>query len=132
MLIYCDTSILIYWLDHVGPFHLRAANRMLALQAAGDSIAISDLTRLECKVGALKRRDTVVLATFDKFFARPDVSIVPLPPAAFDLAANLRADLNLKTPDALHIAGAIQAGCDRFLTSDHRLNRCTKITIEVL
>lgn len=56
MLIYCDSNILIYWLDLVGPFQLRARNRMLAFQASGDRAGISDLTRLECRVGALKRR----------------------------------------------------------------------------
>jgi predicted nucleic acid-binding protein len=78
MVVYCDSVILIYWLDQMGPFHLRAENRMQVLQAAGDGIAISDLTRLECRVGALKRKDAVALASFHKFFARPEVRIVPL------------------------------------------------------
>jgi predicted nucleic acid-binding protein len=47
-------------------------------------------------------------------------------------AAQLRADLNLKTPDALHLAAAIEAGCDRVLTNDNRLSKCTDIPVEVL
>jgi predicted nucleic acid-binding protein len=132
MLIYCDSGILIYWLDQVGPFHLRAETRMLALLAAGDRVAISDLTRLECRVGALKRKDTAIVAAFDAFFARPEVQLLPLTATVFDRAAQMRADLNLKTPDALHLAAAIEGGCDRFLTNDTRLCRCTDITIEVL
>ena len=132
MLIYCDSVILIYWMDQVGPFHLRAHNRMLALQASGDWVAISDLTRLECRVGALKRRDAVILATFDNFFARSDVHKLPLPTAVFDRATQLRADLGFKTPDALHLAAAIEGACDRFLTNDARLSRCTDIAVEVL
>ena len=132
MLIYCDSGILIYWLDQVGPFHLRAESRMLALHNAGDHVAVSDLTRLECRVGALKRRDAAVLKVFDDFFARSDVQLVPMTAAVFDRAAQLRADLNVKTPDALHLAAAIEAGCDCFLSNDHRLSKCTAITIEVL
>lgn len=132
MVVYCDSVILIYWLDQIGPFHLRAENRMQILQAAGDEIAMSDLTRLECRVGALKRKDAVALAAFDKFFARAEVRIVPLTASVFDRAADLRADLGFKTPDALHLAAAIEAGCDRFLTNDSRLSKCTSITIEVL
>jgi uncharacterized protein len=132
MLIYCDSVILIYLLDQVGPFHLRARNRLVALQAAGDRLAISDLTRLECRVGALKRRDARALAVIDGFFVQPDVQLVPLTAVVFDRAARLRADLNFKTPDALHLAAAIEAGCDRFLTDDVRLARCTDITVEVL
>lgn len=132
MLIYCDSVILIYWMDQIGPFHLRAHNRILALQASGDRVAVSDLTRLECRVGALRRRDAITLAAFDNFFARADVHKLPLPTAAFDRATQLRADLGFKTADALHLAAAIEGGCDRFLTNDLRLNRCTDITVEVL
>jgi hypothetical protein len=44
MLVYCDSVILIYWLDDTGPFHLRAEGRRVAFQAAGDRVAISDLS----------------------------------------------------------------------------------------
>jgi uncharacterized protein len=132
VLIYCDSGILIYWLDQVGPFHLRAEAHMQALLAAGDRIAVSDLTRLECLVGALKRKNAAILAVFDAFFARPEVQILPLTAAVFDRAAQMRADLNFKTPDTLHLAAAIEGGCDRFLTNDARLSRCSDIVIEVL
>jgi predicted nucleic acid-binding protein len=132
MLIYCDSAILIYWLDQVGPFHLRAERRMQALLSASDRMAISDLTRLECRVGAMKRRDAAAVAAFDAFFARPDVVLVPLTAAVFDRATQLRVDHNFKTPDALHLAAAIEGCCDCFLTNDTRLNRCTDITVEVL
>jgi predicted nucleic acid-binding protein len=132
MLVYSDSVILIYWLDQVGPLHLRAENRMLALLVAGDRIAVSDLTRLECRVGPLKRRDPAILSVFDAFFARPEVQVVSLGRPVFDRAAQLRADHGFKTPDALHLAAAVEAGCDRFLTNDTRLARCPDIAVEVL
>jgi len=132
MVIYCDSVILIYWLDQVGPFHIRAESRIQTLQLGGDQMAVSDLTRLECRVGALRRNDASSLATFDQFFARPDVVCVPLTAVVFDRAAQLRADLGFKTPDALHLAGAIEFGCGTFLTNDTRLTRCADIPIEVL
>ncbi len=54
MLIYCDSMILIYLLDSVGPFNVRAAARMAALRAAGDVAVFSDLTRLECRIKPIK------------------------------------------------------------------------------
>lgn len=36
------------------------------------------------------------------------------------LAADLRRTYRLKTPDALHLASAIAAGADRFVTGNHR------------
>jgi predicted nucleic acid-binding protein len=48
------------------------------------------------------------------------------------LAAELRAGYNLRTPDALHLATAIDTGCDAFLTNDLGLKRVTEIPILVL
>jgi predicted nucleic acid-binding protein len=47
-------------------------------------------------------------------------------------AAELRATYNLKTPDALHVASAIVAGCDAFLTNDSGIKRVTEINILIL
>ena len=61
MMIYFDSVILIYFLDHVGPFQARAAHRLAALRTAGDRIAVSDLIRLECRVVPLRLHDSVKL-----------------------------------------------------------------------
>ncbi|MGF1503674.1 MAG: type II toxin-antitoxin system VapC family toxin [Anaerolineae bacterium] len=47
-------------------------------------------------------------------------------------AAELRAHYNLRTPDARHIATAISAGCDAFLTNDKARRGVTGITALVL
>lgn len=47
-------------------------------------------------------------------------------------ATDLRAHLNLRTPDALHPAAAIVGGCDVFLTNDRALERCTDIRVTTL
>ena len=131
MVIYFDSVIVIYLLDHIGSFQVRADARLKALEAAGDQVAVSDLTRLECRVKPMARGDKVKLAAFDAFFARPDVRLAPLPTAVYDRATALRAAHNFKLADSLHLAAAIEACCDRFLTNDARLSRCTDIPIEV-
>jgi len=52
--------------------------------------------------------------------------------AIAEQAAHLRARYNLRTPDALHIATAITAGCDAFLTNDRALRRADVIRVLVL
>jgi predicted nucleic acid-binding protein len=47
-------------------------------------------------------------------------------------AARLRATHRLKTPDALQVAVASQAGCEAFLTNDRALRRVTEINVLVL
>jgi len=49
-----------------------------------------------------------------------------------DIAADLRARYNLRTPDAIQIATALEAGCEAFLTNDRRLQRVTELRILVL
>jgi predicted nucleic acid-binding protein len=132
MVIYCDSVILMYYFDYSGPFNVRAANRLAALAAASDQLAVSDLVRLECRVKPVKDGDATKLATYDAFFARPDVRLVPITSATFDRATLLRAKHNFKLADSLHLAAAIEASCDRFLTNDARLSRCKDISIEVL
>ena len=121
MLIYCDSVILIYLLDHVGPFQVRAVARLAALRAANDQIAFSDLSQLECRVGPLRGRDAAMVLIFDQFFARPDVRLVPLATAVYDRATAIRATHGFKTLDALHLAAAVEAGCGSFRTNDTRL-----------
>src|SRR5262245_61691517 len=104
MLIYCDSVILIYFLDSVGPFNVRAVARMAAMRAANDVAAFSDLTRLECRVKPMKLGATKILADFDAFFARPDVRLIPITTAVFDRATAIRAKHNFKLADSLHLA----------------------------
>jgi uncharacterized protein len=132
MLVYCDSMILIYYLDHIGPFQDRVASRLASLRAAGDQIVVSDLTRLECRVMPIRLGDTFVLAKYDNFFALPDVRYVPLTTAVFDRATDLRATRQFRTADALHLAAAIEARCDVFLTNDIRIGNVSGITVEVL
>lgn len=132
MLIYCDSVILIYFLDSIGPFNVRAAARMAAIQAAGDTAAFSDLTRLECRVKPLKLAAATTLADFDAFFARPDVRFIPITTAVFDRATLIRATHSFKLADSLHLAAAVEAGCDSFLTNETRLSAFTDIPVEVL
>lgn len=62
----------------------------------------------------------------------PSYRFVPLNKAVFDLATELRAQHGLKTPDALHLAAAISAGCDEFWTNDLRLTQAAQGRIRTI
>jgi predicted nucleic acid-binding protein len=55
-----------------------------------------------------------------------------LPGSVFDRATFIRATHGFKTADALHLAAAIEGGCQRFLTSDSRLGGFPGRTVEIL
>lgn len=132
MRIYCDSVILIYFFDHTGPFNIRAAQRFAQLLVAEDRIAISDLVRLEYRVKPLKEGETIRLIEFDRFCSRSDVELVVISSAVFERATEIRAAFNFRLGDSLHLAAAVEAGCDRFLTNDTRLSAFTDIDVEVL
>src|SRR5262245_23283764 len=60
------------------PFQARARARLATLAAAGDRAAVSDLTRLECRVKPLRLGDPPLLADYETFFAVPDLVWLPL------------------------------------------------------
>ncbi len=49
-----------------------------------------------------------------------------------ETAAELRAKYNLRTPDALQIATAIENGCDTFLCNDKKLKQVTELKVLIL
>lgn len=99
---------------------------------ARDEVVVSDLVRMECRVGPLRSGDALRLAKFDGFFARPDVRIAPMTPAVFDRATEIRARHGFKTPDSIHLAAAVESGCDCFLTHDSRLSTFPDLVVEIL
>lgn len=132
MLDYIDSAILIYYYDHVGPHQTRASRWIASFLAAGDIFAVSDLVRMECRVMPLRSGDSASMAAFDRFFSDPGVRTIPVTAAIFDRAAEIRAHYGFKTPDSIHLAIAVESGCDRFLTNDLRLTRFTGIAVEIL
>jgi predicted nucleic acid-binding protein len=47
-------------------------------------------------------------------------------------ATDLRARYGFKTPDAIHLATAIEEHVDLFLTGDTALARCREVQVEVI
>ena len=91
----------------------------------------SRLTRLECRSKPLRAGDVATLAQFDVFFAGLELVLVDVSAAVIERATDLRAQYNLKTPDALHDATAVEFGATVFLSGDRGLARCVEVPVEV-
>jgi predicted nucleic acid-binding protein len=59
-------------------------------------------------------------------------SVLPITVEIAELAADLRARYNLRTPDALQVATALAHRCEAFLTNDARLKRVAEIRVLTL
>lgn len=75
---------------------------------------------------ALKRRYVDILQNSPNFFTKFINSSVA------ETAAELRAKYNLRTPDALQIATALENNCDAFLCNDNALKRVSELRNLVL
>jgi predicted nucleic acid-binding protein len=123
MRLYLDTSMVIHLVERCVPEQEAILIAALNKRAARKPLMCwTDLTRLECRVKPLRAHDQELLSCYEAFFSQPAAYHVSLDETTFDLATELRARHRLKTPDALHLAAAIEAGCDEFWTNDHRLD----------
>jgi uncharacterized protein len=132
MLIALDSNCIIYLVQHDPVWGVKVESQLIAGVAAGDSFAASHLTRAECLVGPFRTGNAAVLADFTNFFSSPGLRLLQITPDVCEQAARIRAQHNFKLPDALNLAAALQHGCDKYLSNDARLTRCTSIAVEVL
>ena len=130
MRLYLDAVVIIYAVERIEPWAELVAARMTGEQITS---LTSELSCLECKVRPLRLNQEDVIVGFEAFFAEGVSELLPVSREVLERAAALRAQHHfLKTPDAIHLAAAIEGKCDVFLTNDHRLDRFTEITVEVL
>jgi len=104
--------------------------QILKQQLVKHSIYSSELARLESRVLPIRNDNQDSLQKFDRFFAACEM--IALNRAVFEQATRLRAKNQLKTPDALHLAAAVYAGCDQLWTNDQQLKSTASQLLNVV
>ena len=102
------------------------------IKQAGVALVSSHLALMECLILPLRQGQTGLVQDYDDFFAGQLTELVAYTEPIFRHAADIRAAHNFRTPDALHLAAALTAACDVFLTNDAQLKRFSQITVEVV
>jgi uncharacterized protein len=143
VLYYLDTVIVIYAVEGNPADQQRALNHLTALEQAGHRFAISELTRTGCLVPVFGLGDGQRLSDFFRFFHGPNLRTLGLTAAMHARASAIRGGHTYPAippnppkryglADALHLAAAIELGCDVFLTNDNQLANFPDITVEEL
>jgi predicted nucleic acid-binding protein len=70
-----------------------------------------------------------LLARYDAEFAQ--TRLIQVSESILEGATELRARYGFRSPDAIHLATAIDAGAAAFLTGDAQLARCGEIKVDV-
>ena len=58
--------------------------------------------------------------------------MLPLDAKVADVASGLRAEYNIKTPDAIQVASAMLAGAKAFITNEPSLRRIDKLDVIIM
>jgi predicted nucleic acid-binding protein len=126
---YLDSVLVIYLIEQNPAFAPAVESWLLGHPC---DVVSSELVRLECLVVPTRNGDAARVADFESFFQTRVAEMVPLGRAVFDRAIGIRANHRFKTPDALNLAAAVEAGCDVYVTNDLQLRRFTDIAVEVI
>ena len=132
MLVYLDTNVVIYLVERPADLGGLAWARIAELRSGGHTLVVTHLVRMEARVGPMRQADGTSLAQFDAFFRGSEVKVLDVTASMFDRAAEIRAGHRFNTPDSIHLAAAIVAGCEVFLTNDTRLQGFEGLKVEVL
>jgi predicted nucleic acid-binding protein len=129
--VYLDANAFIYGIERVAPYYplirpvwQASARRALTTRA-------SELLIVESLTGPLKRAEPKLVGLYERVLGQ-EVELFPVTAAVLRSAAALRAAHGMKTPDAIHAATALAAGCDLFLTNDDVFKRVSGLPVVVL
>ncbi len=121
-MVFLDASAIIYLLEGDRTVQTAVRDTLDTLRpATGETptLAVSALSRLECRVRPLRDGDEALIDRYDAFFADPGLMVIALDTAVLDCAAELRARHRLRTPDAIQAASLLVADADgAFVTGD--------------
>lgn len=130
--VYLDTAPIIYSVEKNPDFYSLMVPLWQAAQANQFELVSSSLTLLETLVVPIKQNDTVLVHAYERILTAADTRLIPISLNILREAARLRAQANLKTPDAIHAATALSAGCIQFITNDPVFRRVSGLTVIVL
>ena len=133
MRLYLDASAIIYAIEGASAVKQASLDQLRAVQSSPTGIALTSvLSKLECRTKPLAQNNSSLLLEYDRFFLSPSLQTLDILPQTVEQATILRARYRLKSMDALHIATALEAQCDIFLTGDVALARCQELKIILL
>jgi predicted nucleic acid-binding protein len=131
-LVYVDTVVVIYSIEKFPDYFSLLEPLWQKLQAGKVRVITSEITLLEALVMPIRRSDTGMIRQYERLLLSSEISLIPVTQAILRGAANLRAQTNLKTPDAIHAATALNMGCTLFLTNDSGLRKTPELPVTVL
>ncbi|HLA35614.1 MAG TPA: PIN domain-containing protein [Rhodocyclaceae bacterium] len=126
--VYLDANVFIYAFEST----LALSDSLLPLKAVFQHFQqnrawarTSSITRAEVLVHPLRQNNLDLANLYRSLLSGVGlIGMDAVSLSVIDSAASLRAQYGLRLADALHIASAIESGCDAVLTADKRMAAC--------
>lgn len=128
-----DTAPFIYFVERHAAYVdlVRAALRTVDFGAIRAYSSVATLT--EVLTQPLRLGNAILADEYRQLLLNGrNLTLLPINVPTAELAAELRARYKLRTPDALQVAAALDAGCEAFLCNDAGLRRVTELRVLVL
>jgi predicted nucleic acid-binding protein len=135
MILFLDACALIYRVEEVAPWNQRLAKLLATYRRkhADLSLAISRLSRLECRVQPVREGNAELLARYETLFSAPDLHTVEIDANVIEGATQIRARFGLRTPDAIQAASCLALDAKHvFLTNDRSFARVPGLSLASL
>jgi predicted nucleic acid-binding protein len=131
--VYVDANAIIYRVERIEPYLSASAPLWDALDQGTVQVETSELTLLEVLVKPLRDGNATLVALLRAvLLGTAGLHCLPVSLQVLELAADLRAQYGLKTPDAIHAATAQVLGCACFVTNDVGFRRVPALPVVVL
>ena len=128
-----DTSVFIYELEENRQYIEKVHPVFRWLEKPSSSASTSTITMLELLVHPYRKAD---IDTVNRFYALlstyPNLHWVELTLPVADAAARMRAEFNLKTPDAVQAASALAFQATGFISNDPAFKRLKNLEVLIL
>lgn len=124
-----DTAPLIYFIEE-NPTYIETSKLFFEAMDRGDfTVVTSTVTLLEVLVHPLRSNNSALAAEYRDILLNSKLMTVEVSSTIAEQAARLRAVHNIRTPDAIQISAALNAGASYFFTNDIRLPEIPDIRI---
>lgn len=128
-----DSNILIYFIETNPHYHKLCQAVFESIEGGRNQGVCSTLSLLEILVQPYRQDDVERASEFYGLLTRyPNMIWKDLTIHVADLGAQLRAEYNIKTPDAILLATAIDSGATGFVGNDAKLKKVKEIEVLIL
>ena len=130
--IYLDANALIYSLEMIAPYFSLLAPLWDEARRRRLPLISSQIVLMEVLVKPVRTGDSALESRYRAAFADGAIRLEPVLPEIVETGVRIRAATGMRTPDALHAATALSAGCTLFITNDAEFRRVEGLPVTVL